>query len=148
MKYFKNGEAAKDAVQQVFYKVIRDIDKYEVTHFRSWLYMVAKNHCLMELRKKGIRTMGLEENNHFVPGTENMAELLKEKEHQLNRMQEALEALNEPQKNCIMLFYLEKKSYREVAALTGFSETQVKSHIQNGKRNLKIIMESKNQNEG
>lgn len=144
MKYLGNAEEAKDAVQQVFLKVIKDIGKYKVEHFRSWLYMVAKNHCLMTLRKKGIRTTDLDERTMGNEKEEELRDLLMEKEEKLNRLTEALDMLNEPQQACIRLFFLEKKSYREVAALTGYSELQVKSHIQNGKRNLKISLERKN----
>ncbi|HEX4373117.1 MAG TPA: sigma-70 family RNA polymerase sigma factor, partial [Puia sp.] len=52
MKYLKNEEEAKDAVQQIFYKVIIEIEKYKVSYFKSWIYMIAKNHCLMVLRKR------------------------------------------------------------------------------------------------
>src|SRR5437667_9458831 len=50
MKYLKNEEEAKDAVQQIFLKVITELKKYKVDYFKSWIYMVAKNHCLMKLR--------------------------------------------------------------------------------------------------
>lgn len=148
MKYLKNQEEARDAVQQVFLKVIRDIRKYRVEHFRSWLYMVAKNHCLMALRKKGLQLTGLDEGMHGDTEDRELRELLNEKENRLNKLAAALEKLSEPQRICISMFYLERKSYRQVAALTGFSELQVKSHIQNGKRNLKIHLERGTDHEG
>src|ERR1700740_908491 len=52
MKYLKNEEEAKDSVQQIFLKVIQELHKYKVEYFKSWLYMVAKNHCLMKLRDR------------------------------------------------------------------------------------------------
>ncbi|HQR02228.1 MAG TPA: sigma-70 family RNA polymerase sigma factor, partial [Ferruginibacter sp.] len=48
MKYLKNEEEAKDAVQQVFLKAIHELHKYKVEYFKSWIYMIAKNHCLMQ----------------------------------------------------------------------------------------------------
>ncbi|MBK7377354.1 MAG: sigma-70 family RNA polymerase sigma factor [Chitinophagaceae bacterium] len=141
MKYLKNEEEARDAVQQVFLKAIHELHKYKVEYFKSWIYMVAKNHCLMQLRDKGRfngeineRIMAVadgpeEKNNHL------------EKEKALAKMASALLQLNKEQQLCVTLFYLEKKSYQEITEHTGYSLMQVKSHIQNGKRNLKILME-------
>ena len=58
-------------------------------------------------------------------------------------MATSLEELNPEQKQCLILFYLEKKSYQEISENTGFSLMQVKSYIQNGKRNLKILLDKK-----
>ena len=58
-------------------------------------------------------------------------------------MDEAMKELNPEQKQCVTLFYLQKKSYQEINEITGFSMLQVKSYIQNGKRNLKILIEKK-----
>jgi RNA polymerase sigma-70 factor (ECF subfamily) len=144
MKYLKNEEEAKDSVQQVFLKAINELQKYKVDYFKSWIYMVAKNHCLMQLRNKGRYTTGIDDRvmaaqdeitdkNHFI-----------EKDIALNNMAAALLELNKDQQVCITLFYLEKKSYQEIAAHTQFTLMQVKSHIQNGKRNLKLLMEKNN----
>lgn len=148
MKYLKNEEEARDAVQQVFLKVIKDIRKYKVEYFRSWLYMVAKNHCLMALRKKGLQLTELDEGRHGDTDDRELREVLNEKENRLDKLDAALQKLSEPQRICISLFYMERKSYREVAIQTGFSELQVKSHIQNGKRNLKIQLERGTDHEG
>ena len=139
MKYLKNEELAKDAVQQVFLKAISELHKYEVDYLKSWLYTIARNHCLMQLRDK----------TQFIPVTENtelygddhLKENLLEKEQTLVLMEQCLLELIGPQKDCLTLFYLQKKSYQEIVELTGFSLLQVKSYIQNGKRNLKIVVE-------
>ncbi len=141
MKYLKNEEDAKDAVQQIVIKVIKELPKYKVEYFKSWLYIVAKNHCLMELRKKNIKTVEINDYNSSAP-IENLdieALLLKEKE--LNNLNASLSQLNKEQQDCISLFYLQKKSYQQIGELTGYTPMQVKSHIQNGKRNLKIFIE-------
>ncbi|MDX1954336.1 MAG: sigma-70 family RNA polymerase sigma factor [Chitinophagaceae bacterium] len=141
MKYLKNEEEARDSVQQVFLKAITELQKYKVEYFKSWIYMVAKNHCLMKLRDRQGKIPAELEDKH--PAEETDRNLLVETDKNLERMAEALEELNKEQKQCITLFYLEKKSYQQVAGETGFSLMQVKSYIQNGKRNLKIIMEKK-----
>ncbi len=141
MKYLKNEEEARDAVQQVFLKAITELHKYKVEYFKSWVYMVAKNHCLMKLRDRQGRIPAPLEDNH--PADETDQAVFVETDRNLALMNEALEELNSEQKQCITLFYLEKKSYQQVSGETGFSMLQVKSYIQNGKRNLKLIMERK-----
>ena len=142
MKYLKNEELAKDAVQQVFLQVIKELPKQRVTYFKSWLYMVAKNHCLMQLRAKGIKQYSEIRDDHF-NGEQNAVVDAKHKEQLLQLTELSLPELNEEQQKCITLFYLEKKSYTQVSAETGYTMLQVKSYIQNGKRNLKIIIEKK-----
>ncbi|MFT3911021.1 MAG: sigma-70 family RNA polymerase sigma factor [Ferruginibacter sp.] len=147
MKYLKNEEEAKDAVQQVFLKVISELHKYKVEYFKSWIYMVAKNHCLMKLRDKGKYTQEINEKTMSAPGDISDINSVKEKDKTLELLSLALLQLNKEQQVCVTLFYLEKKSYQQVAAETGYSMMQVKSNIQNGKRNLKIQMNRLQQNE-
>nr|HQU57112.1 sigma-70 family RNA polymerase sigma factor [Chitinophagaceae bacterium] len=144
MKYLKNEEQAKDCVQQVFLKVIQELHKYKVDYFKSWLYMVAKNHCLQILReKKGLHTVAI--NEQLMGRTEDRESIqtLLENEQNLNWLAESIAELNNEQQQCVTLFYLQKKSYREVSEATGFTLLQVKSYIQNGKRNLKNLLEQK-----
>lgn len=144
MKYLQDEDEAKDAVQQVFLKVIQELHKYKVDYFKSWLYMVAKNHCLMKLRERqGKAPVSLTEKAELLQDHGSDTEELQHNNLTLNLMQESLEELNNEQKQCVILFYLEKKSYQEVADASGFSLLQVKSYIQNGKRNLKILIEKK-----
>lgn len=148
MKYLKNEEEAKDSVQQVFLKVIQELKKYKVEYFKSWLYMVAKNHCLMKLRERqGKRTDEVTDSIAAMPQEETDRQFLLENDHALDLMEGALKELNREQQQCVTLFYLQKKSYQEVSDETGFSMLQVKSYIQNGKRNLKILIEKKLQEE-
>jgi RNA polymerase sigma factor (sigma-70 family) len=140
MKYLKNEEDAKDSVQQVFLKVINDLPKYKVEFFKSWLYMVAKNHCLMKLRDKGKYTAELNEKLLATADETDGKLAALEKDTHLSHMELALQQLNEEQKVCVTLFYLQKQTYQQIAQNTGLTAMQVKSHIQNGKRNLKIYM--------
>jgi RNA polymerase sigma factor (sigma-70 family) len=140
MKYLKNQEEAKDAVQQVFLKAITELHKYKVDYFKSWLYMVAKNHCLMKLRDKGKYSVEINERIMATPDEAENKNSYIEKDIELTNLAAALQQLNKEQQECLTLFYLTKKSYSEIVAHTGYSLLQVKSHIQNGKRNLKIIL--------
>jgi RNA polymerase sigma-70 factor (ECF subfamily) len=142
MKYLKNEEDSKDAMMQVFEGLGRDLEKFDIRSFPPWLHTVAKNHCLMTLRKKrlvindehGYRQaeatlLTMPEGMRFMDENPNEAHLA--------HLGRALESLGPAQRQCIRLFYLEEKSYREVAEATGLALNDVKSHIQNGKRNLR-----------
>jgi RNA polymerase sigma-70 factor (ECF subfamily) len=140
LKYFKEPEEAKDAVINIFEELVIKLKKYEVSNFKSWLYQLTKNHCLMKIRSSksqpvtvDIDIMHLGENNHL----DNVAE----KEAQLNSMENCIEQLPAEQKHAIQLFYLEEKCYKEIADLTETDINKVRSFIQNGRRNLKICME-------
>ena len=147
MKYLRNATDAQDATQHVFEKALGEVGKYEIPFFKSWIYSVAKNHCLMQLRSRNSK-----------PGTtdelpeETITELLTDQElkmkellmeEQSHQLKAALHELNPEQRICVDMFYMEKLSYHEIETKTGFSFAQVKSHIQNGKRNLRIILEKK-----
>ncbi len=144
MKYLKNDEIAKDGVQQVFLKALQEVPKYEITYFKSWIYMVAKNYCLMYLREhnKHVPDELKEQHSKVLPQDDDKEEKA-EKEQLLELIEQGLETLNTEQKTCVTLFYLQKRSYHEISESTGQSLLQVKSHIQNGKRNIKIWVERK-----
>jgi len=145
MKYLKQVNDAKDATQQVFEKAFVEVNKYEVTYFKSWIYSIARNHCLMQLRGKGLQTVFMETLPEELGENFNTQELLDAKENlheqQIENLGDAIAHLNQEQQLCIDLFYLQKLSYKEIEEKTGYSFQQVKSHIQNGKRNLRIYLE-------
>jgi len=144
MKYLKNEEEAKDCVQQIFLKVITELKKYKVDYFKSWLYMVAKNHCLMKLRE-GQRKIPVELTDRYMSVAEDQPDKqsLKQNDHTIELMAEALKELSPEQQLCVTLFYLQKKSYQEISEETDFTMMQIKSYIQNGKRNLRLLIEKK-----
>ena len=140
MKYLKNEEEARDCVQQIFLKVINELHKYKVDYFKSWIYMIAKNHCLMKLRDQKNKIVELKQEVTETVNFETDKISMAERDVLLQKMEAAINKLNPDQQQCVKLFYLEKKSYSEVAEITGFTLLQVKSYLQNGKRNLKLLM--------
>ncbi|MBN9351332.1 MAG: sigma-70 family RNA polymerase sigma factor [Chitinophagaceae bacterium] len=143
MKYLKNEEDARDSVQQIFVKVIDELKKYEVTYFKSWIYMVAKNYCLMQIRNH--KNVPAEWNDNIqIAEDADDRESRKNKERLLNELHENLSKLKPGQRQCLDYFYLQKKSYAEISQLTGYSISQVKSYLQNGKRNLELLMHENN----
>lgn len=143
MKYLKDENEARDSVQQIYLKVLTEISKYKVAYFKSWLYMVAKNYCLMRLRQHpGRKTEEITERTAVTPDEEHTDELFQnEKAYDL--LEESINDLGPEQRECVILFYLKKNSYAQISEKTGYPLMQVKSYIQNGKRNLKIILERK-----
>jgi RNA polymerase sigma factor (sigma-70 family) len=140
MKYLKDEEDSRDAVMTIFEKLIEDLKKHEISNFKSWLYSVSKNHCLMVLRKK---TSENEKIPDLLMKNEYVLHLSSEEDKELNllKLDNCMEKLVEQQRKCIELFFLQEKCYREIEANTGYSSNEVKSFIQNGKRNLKNCME-------
>lgn len=141
-KYYKNPERSEDAVMQVFELLVKKLRTHEVTNFKSWLYSVARNHCLMDLRADG-KQQHVDIDTHQAESDRVLRQYQERgiQEGQLALMEACIDQLNEEQQRCIRLFYLEQKCYKDVAAETGYDLNKVKSHIQNGKRNLKICME-------
>jgi len=144
MKYLKDEEEAKDNVQQVNLKVLMELRKYKVEYFKTWLFSVVRNHCLMRLRGKNKNTLELPVNLSELGSEENYSiQQHIEKEHFIQEMKFAVSNLLPEQNKCITEFYLNKKTYRQIAEETNFTMMQVKSYIQNGKRNLKTLLQKK-----
>ena len=140
LKYLKNVEDAKDAVQQVCTKIIADLKRHEVQHFKAWLLVVTRNHCLMQYRKRDAKNNLEFTDNLIVEDAQRDKEERWLKEVTSDTIKDSMNALSDAQRICIDLFYLQEKSYKEIMASTGFDFKQVKTHIQNGKRNLKLIV--------
>ena len=145
LKYLKNEEESKDAVLQIFENLLTDLKKHEIANFKSWLHSVARNHCLMFLRKQQTQLKRVNEYEAVYQHEETFSAPFavhdkEEKEIMLTKLEEAMLGLKEEQRVCIELFFLEEKCYNEVADITGYDIKKVKSYIQNGKRNLANIM--------
>ena len=146
MKYLRDEDEAKDCVMEIFEKLLTDLNRHQIHNFKSWLHTVTRNHSLMKLRaRKGKFAQRIEVGETSLEVVE-MNLLLhpedsNEKEVMLTLLEKGIRQLNPDQKKCVELFFLQEKSYQEIADLTGYSMLNVKSYIQNGKRNLKIFME-------
>ena len=148
MKYLKNEEECKDAVMQVFEQLFTKLRTQEIQNFKSWIYTVSKNFCLMKIRhEQSVRKHKVEYyanmQQEIMESTEVFHQFNKEElNNRIPKLQKGIEQLKTDQRKCIELLYLQEKSYKEVAEMTGYSLKQVKSYIQNGKRNLKIFLEN------
>lgn len=141
LKYLKSIPESEDAVTLIFEKLIKDLKILEVNQFSGWLYVVSKNYCLQQLRKKKFVTVDFKELEEVLISEENLLLDKENKDLILDKLELKIELLKEEHKQCLTLFYLHQKSYLEIQSLTGLTLKSVKSHIQNGKRKLKILIE-------
>lgn len=141
LKYLGEPETAKDAVMDLFEELAQKLLKHEVTHFKGWLYTLAKNHCLMKLRSTGKSRMQSFDPEHMQTADDLHLKDKIDREEQFDQLSACIEALPPDQRTVIRLFYLENKCYKEIETATGMEWNKVRSHIQNGRRNLKICMQ-------
>lgn len=140
-KYLRDEDESKDAVMQIFEKLVTDLRTHEVLHFKSWLHRLTVNFCLMQIRSRRVFADmdDLGEDVPFDHPENRQTELNLDKN--LTELGKCMQALNEEQRVSIRLFFEQEKCYREISEETGFEVNKVKSYIQNGKRNLKICMD-------
>lgn len=150
LKYLKGREEAKDGVMHIFEKLIQEIPRHNIENFKSWLYVVTKNYCLMQLRRdrsKKEKYLGwINDQTLFMETASDLHPLDIDDNAKLRDdvLEDCIEKLKEKQKQCIRQFYYENKCYNEITVQLGIDEKQVKSALQNGKRNLKLCLEAKN----
>jgi|SRR5690606_18850203 RNA polymerase sigma factor (sigma-70 family) len=141
LKYLKDREESRDAVMQIFEKLIVSLKTHEINVFKAWLYVTARNHCLMQLRSRKGKNFEELSPQLVETGSNGHHDHGVEIETNLTRLERCIESLGHEQQQCVRLFYLQQKCYKEITQVTGYDLNKVKSYIQNGKRNLKICME-------
>lgn len=148
LKHLENESDAKDVCMEIYELLSSKLLFHEVTHYKSWLYRVTFNQCMQFLRKKSRSNekakeiqMNLDENMEF--DLFNHPSI--DREELLVHLEDCIENLKDEQQKSIQLFYLKQLCYNEIVEQTGYALKKVKSYIQNGKRNLKICIESKSE---
>jgi len=148
LKYFKDRDESMDAVMQIFEKLINEIPKQKIENFRSWLHVVSKNYCLMQLRSQKSRKVKAElwmnDTLVFMENSSVQHPIDNDIHNMDKALEDCIELLNDEQNKCIKLFYYENKCYQEISSEMAIEEKKVKSHLQNAKRNLKLCIEGKN----
>ncbi|GAB2558640.1 RNA polymerase sigma factor [Spirosoma areae] len=146
--YLRDEDEAKDAVMNLFEQLVVDLRRHQVQQFGPWLHSVARNYCLMQLRKNQahpkialLTGTGIEPDDEPLTRIMDDADDALDLEEDLTLLEACLQTLPVEQKTCLTLFYLERRTYTEVAELTGYDLKQVKSYLQNGRRKLKICMQ-------
>jgi RNA polymerase sigma-70 factor (ECF subfamily) len=153
LKYLKNRDESMDGVMQIFEKLIIEIPKHNIENFRSWLHVVTKNYCLMKLRTERTEmnrvVEWLNDPTSFMEYETPLHPIDDDRDEDMEmKLSDCIERLREEQKKCITGFYFNNMCYGEIALDLGIDEKKVKSHLQNGKRNLKLCLEGKNEREG
>lgn len=144
LKYFKDGERSKDAVMDIYGELCKKLKLHEVDNFKGWLQVLARNYCLMQLRSpRNMKTTEFKADFMQSEQTTHLENGILEKEENFKKLEECMGQLTAEQKQSIELFFLQKKCYNEIADITGYEWSKVRSYIQNGKRNLKLCMEER-----
>ena len=139
--YLQDKAEAQDATMQLFEKLMIEFKNRDITNFKGWLSFVVRNHCISIIRKNKSHY----EFEYEQPNAETEEKINSVNEDELlQHMSDSLPLLKDKQRICIELFYLKNKSYQDIATETDFSINEIKSYIQNGKRNLKLLIEEKN----
>ncbi len=145
LKYLKNRHDAEDVMVEIYEKLEITLIQKEVGKFRNWLFVMVKNYCVSKLRslqtetkrrqsyKDYVKHLTLQEND-FTEIDENCTIL---EEGQLAAL---VATLPHKQKICVASFYFENKSYKDIAEYLGESVGKIRSYIQNGRRNLKLML--------
>ena len=149
MKYLHNETEAEDLTMQIFEKLISDLKKHHITSFKPWLHMVVKNHCMMYFRKESSENkkeakLKFELGNVVEKEEIDHLQEAEDKRFVHQYLKEGIDELKDEQRTCVELFYLKECSYTQISSMTGFTLNEVKSHLQNGKRNLKNYITAKN----
>jgi RNA polymerase sigma-70 factor, ECF subfamily len=151
LKYLKNRDEAMDAVMQIFEKLITEIPRQKIETFRNWLHVVTKNYCLMKLRAQKSQDKKLDEwaidPGNFMESSTDLHPVDRDDADMESALADCIEKLKDEQKECIRQFYYDNRCYNEIAKNLSIDEKKVKSHLQNGKRNLKLCLEEKNEKE-
>jgi len=143
--YLQDKDEAQDATMVLFEKLMLDIGSREINNFKAWLSFVVRNHCISLIRKN--KTASKHRKSYYEFEMEETSYEAEEKIQSvsddllLQEMKNCLPRLKDRQRLCVERFYLHSKSYQDIADETGYSLNEIKSHIQNGKRNLKLMIE-------
>lgn len=143
--YLQDKDEAKDAVMNIFEKLMEDLKQSDVKNFKAWLSFVVRNHCISAIRKKHTAFKNVKayydyEYKETTYETELKIESVTD-DQLLQHLNECLPQLKEKQRKCIEFFYLKNRSYQQISEMTGMEINEVKSNLQNGKRNLKLMIE-------
>ena len=139
MKYLKNAKDAEDACIDIFIELKDKLRHSNVSNFNGWIYTVSKNHALKKLALKSKNLLAEKIfSDLLVKSTDNE----DHKSRLLELLPQAIDQLREDQRWCIVLFYLHRKSYKEIEVIKGYDFKKVKSSIIHGKKNLFKVLQA------
>lgn len=144
LRYLSTPQRAEDAGMEIWSVLVDKVPKHTITNFRSWLQTTVRNHCLRQLRRE--KRDPLQQRGDELMPSDRLLHLSAEPHPQndpdVRPLHGCLKQLREEQRRCIHLFYLgEGESYRSIAERLNLSVGRVRSHLQNGRRNLRRCLE-------
>jgi RNA polymerase sigma-70 factor (ECF subfamily) len=135
--YVRSPADAEDLAQEAFVRLWRALPLYDGrASFSTWLYVIARNACLSELRRRGARpTTSLEDDAADPAAPAGMASPV---DLRLD-CETFLEMLEEPQRRIVRLFYLQERSYEQVAEMLDMPINTVRSHLHRARKRLAAL---------
>ncbi len=147
--YLRQEQDAEDAAMEVCELIVRHLQKSkEIKRFKDWVFIIARNHCFRKLKEnKRLAELGEEWQKDFLQSGvqyELGDTLYVQQEELYARVASELQELTEPQRICLTAFYWQGEKYKDIAARFGMSADEVRSAIQNGRRNLRNRLKAAN----
>jgi len=135
LRMTKNPQTAEDLLQEIFFKVYERLPKFDQKgSFKSWLYRIAINHCIDQLRKKQPQTEQIEEAVLHSNETPEVVLLQTEKSRELEKM---VSILPDDERTILLLRYANELSYAEISETLGISLIDVRNKLYRAKKKLR-----------
>ncbi|MEL6655687.1 MAG: sigma-70 family RNA polymerase sigma factor [Bacteroidota bacterium] len=140
--YLRQPQDAEDAAMEVCELIVRQLQKpKEIKRFKDWVFIIARNYCFRKLKdNKRLTELSTEWEKDFLNSDvqyELGDTLYVQEEALYARVDAEIQQLNEQQRLCLTAFYWQGEKYKDIAARYGMTTDEVRSAIQNGRRNLR-----------
>ena len=139
LRFLKNSEAAEDATQEVFVKMLKHANQFQGdAKLSTWLFSITANWCRDYLRKADNKSKESDDVLVTLPTpAEHAPDRKLEQREDAQRLQQALQALTPEQREAILLSRYQGLSYAEIAQISGCSEGAVKTRVFRAMETLK-----------
>ena len=142
-------EDAEDVLQEVFIRVFRHIDQFrEESSLSTWIYRIAYNTAISELRRKRQEFVAIEESQISNVSEEEVSEMLGRTSttEQLDKLEAALEQLPPDERALILLFYMKEKTVDELTVITGLGASNIKVKLHRIRKKLFVLIKGMEEN--
>ena len=143
-----NGDRAlsDDLAQTTFIRAWQGINGFRMlSSFSTWLYRIAYTTWCNHLAHAK-PTMSLDDAT-AMEAIVHMADEPPPDDERVEGVRRAVASLNEAERNCITLFYLEELSIKDIENITGYKQGTIKSHLSRGREHLRQVLQNSDDNE-
>jgi RNA polymerase sigma-70 factor (ECF subfamily) len=137
--FFRDSALAEDATQETFLRAYQNNDRFHGGDYVAWLHRIARNACIDQWRRKRPE-VAIDDTDESAPVQLSVASPDANMQIAIQHLHRELNKLPADQKRCLEL-KIEGYSYEETAARTGLTMDAVRSHLQNGRRTLRLRMQ-------